>query len=128
MAFGLAIALMIAVIQEPHDRPAEPQHWSNGQLAWARMPIPDFPAREEGTVQAELTCTVAERGRVRDCHVDRLAPDRTRFGREVIQSMGRARLVEGRARAGDTMTFVVWACGSTPEGEPCRKIDWPPVE
>lgn len=123
--FGLAIIILLVSVQEPQAEPVRPRHWSDGQLAWSRMPTPEFPAREEGTVQAEVTCMVAERGRVRDCRVDRLAPDGTRFGREVIRSLGRARLTEDRARAGDTMTFIIWACRSASESARCRRIDWP---
>jgi hypothetical protein len=125
----LTTILLFIAVQEPQAEPVEPRHWDNGQLAWSRMPLPEYPVREIGTVQAELTFTVAEQGRVRDCRVDRLAPGRTRFGREVIRSVGRARLSGGRARPGDTMTFVIWACGPASEGERCQKIDWPtPVQ
>ncbi len=125
---GFAITLLSIGLMEPQTQQTEARHWSNGQLAWARMPLPDFPDREAGTVQAEVTCTVAEAGRVRDCQILRTAPDGTRFGREVIQSMRRARLVEGRASAGDTMSFVLWACDSASEVERCQKIDWPVTE
>ena len=125
---GFAITLLSIGLMEPQAQQAEARHWSNGQLAWARMPLPDFPDREAGTVQAEVTCTVAAAGRVEDCQILRTAPDGTRFGREVIQSMRRARLVEGRASAGDTMSFVLWACDSASEVERCQKIDWPATE
>ena len=125
---GLAGALMLMAIQEPQAQPVESRHWTNGQLAWSRMPRPDFPARETGTVQAEVTCTVADRGRVQDCRILRVTPDETRFGRGLIRSLGAARLAEGSARAGDTMTFILWACGPDFEVELCRKIDWPSPE
>ena len=125
---GLAIILLFGGLTDLHSPQAEARHWSNGQLAWARMPIPDFPEREAGTVQAEVNCTVAEGGRVRDCQILRSAPEGTHFGREVIQSMRRARLVEGRASAGDTMSFILWACDSASETGHCQKIDWPATE
>lgn len=122
---GLALAVLFITGQEPQTDPVGPRHWASGQLAWSKMPVPEFPAREEGAVQAEVSCTVAERGRVRDCRIDRVTPEGTRFGRGVIRSLGRARLAEGRARAGDTMTFVIWGCSPLPEGARCTKIDWP---
>lgn len=126
---GLASMLMLLAVQAPQAQADEPRHWGNGQLAWSRMPLPDYPDRESGTVQAELTCVVAEGGRVRDCRVDRLAPDRTAFGREALRSMRRARLGDERARPGDTLTFIIWGCAPDSAVERCLKIDWPtPVQ
>lgn len=116
------IAVLLLGAQEPGNS-AEPRHWTNGQLAWARMPMPSQPSGESGVMQAEATCTVAEGGRVRECRINRIAPENTRFGRAVLSSLRRARLTEGRAAPGDTMTFVIWACSET--SEPCRKIPWP---
>jgi len=100
--------------------PRAPRHW--GAPDWERRPIPDYPEGESGVVQALVTCTAGEEGRVRDCRIDRVAPARTRFGREVLRRLPRSRIKDGPIQPGDTMTFMIWSCVDV---LPCEPTAWP---
>ena len=89
--------------------------------------MPQWPEREEGRVEAHVSCTVETRGRLSDCEIIRVAPETSRFGVRVLRSLRDARLREGRASPGDTYTFRLWACMRPERGprEPCRPLNIP---
>jgi len=122
---SLLFALFLAVQTPPQTPPAEgPRHWSDDQVRWRSIPIPTVPSGEQGVVQAQVTCTVAGRGRVRGCRIDRQSPADTRFGRNILNGMSRAELHPiGGLRPGDTFTVTLWAC-SDPTAA-CERLAWP---
>jgi hypothetical protein len=115
--------IALLTVQTPQAEQPGPRHWTEGQIRWRQMPIPAVPSGETGTVQAQLTCTVGGRGRVRDCRIDRAAPQGTRFGQAVLRNMSRATLREDGKQAGDTLTFQLRACSDILD--PCEPIAWP---
>lgn len=118
---SLFFVLLLAV-QTPPD--GAPRHWTDGQVRWRSIPIPTVPSGERGVVQAQVTCTVAGRGRVRGCRIDRQTPADTRFGRNILGGMSRAELHPvGGLRPGDTFTVTLWAC-SDPTAT-CERLPWP---
>ncbi len=125
--FALLLALQGDPAGSPQDNSAPetgPRRWTDGQIFWRRFPIPEVPAGETGQVQARFTCTIARRGAVRDCRIDRALPADSRFGRRVLGGMSRAelRLVEGM-RPGDAITFTLWACADPLTT--CERRPWP---
>ena len=122
MLIMMTLALTIGV----QDVPRAPMHWSGG-LSLRVVPRAEYPERERGVVQARVTCTVAEAGRVRDCRIDRLLPERTRFGVSVLRGMRGARVADPRAVPGDTFSIDIWACsvdGDVRDAR-CNKSAWP---
>ena len=122
---SLLFALLLAVQAQAQTPPAEvPRHWTEGQVRWRSIPIPSVPSGEQGVVQAQVTCTVASRGRVRGCRIDRQTPADTRFGRSILSGMSRAELhpVSGFS-PGDTFTVTLWACPDRTTA--CERLPWP---
>ena len=125
-ALWFALLLGAQPLQTPAPAPGDdgPRHWEDGQLRWRSIPIPTVPSGETGTVQAEISCTVAGRGRVRGCRVGRQLPEGTRFGQGAVSRMGRAEVrMERGLKPGDTFTLVLWAC-SDPLAA-CERLPWP---
>ncbi|GAA0636956.1 hypothetical protein [Brevundimonas lenta] len=119
----VTILAALAVLPQAVEERA-PRHWANG-VNWSRMPRPDYSPDEDSVVMARVTCTVADGERLQACRIDRLLPEDTRFGRPVLVSIRRARLAEGWALPGDTVTFDIWACGASESRRNCPKPDWP---
>lgn len=125
------LSLLLAMQPLPAGTPQErggadpgPRQWTDGQVFWRSIPIPQVPRGETGQVQARFTCTIGRRGAVRDCRIDRALPADSQFGRRVIGGMSRAelRLIDGM-RPGDAITFTLWAC-SDPLAV-CERLPWP---
>ena len=122
----MLIMMFLALTLGVQDAPREPMHWSGG-LSLRAVPRAEYPERERGVVQVRVTCTVAEAGRVRDCRIDRLLPERTRFGGSVLSAMRGARVEDPRALPGDTFSMDIWACSIDGDGRNarCNKPAWP---
>ena len=121
LLFALLLAVQTALQTPPADAP---RHWTDGEVRWRSIPIPTVPSGEQGVVQAQVSCTVAGRGRVRGCRIDRQTPAGTRFGRSILNGMSRAELhPSGGQRPGDTFTVTLWTC-SDPAAA-CERLPWP---
>ena len=116
----LMAATLFTAPQDPAGELREPRQW--GAPAWERRPIPDYPEGESGVVQALITCTAGDEGRLLDCRIDRVSPRRTRFGREVMRRLPGSRIQQGLIQPGDTTTFLIWACAGA---QPCEPTAWP---
>ena len=123
----LKIAIMLALTIGVQDVPREPKHWPTPGLRLAGIPRVEFPQREGGVVQARVTCTVVEGGRVRNCRIDRVMPQGTRFGRAALRGMHRSRVIDRRAVPGDTFSLDIWGCAFeyNEAATSCPKPEWP---
>lgn len=119
--------MILALISGGQDQLSEqdrqPRHWPGA--AWVVRPMPELSGRETGPMQVEVTCTFVAPDRVQNCRVSRRLPGRFNFGRAVLRSLPRARVVQGQMQTGDTFTFTIWICMPAPTEGRCMPVEWP---
>ena len=79
----------------PTSRDDEPDQVDFAGLTWARDPEPEFPSRTNaGGGLAAITCTVGDRGSLRNCRVESEFPEGAGFGRAAVSAAHRRGRVE----------------------------------